>query len=204
MLRMADGPVAALPPGFDAYAGYVNRSGIGITFPGVVAKFPNALHLSITTDGAPAQVADVERGAMTSWRGYPVGYCAVSGVMAQVAKDGRPEKLWTAHYTGTPHICGPHSCAYPGLTIDADGTQWTSGAYDESLLLDSFFNYGGADMGLTISADGCTIAGISPAGHVLVFSADPTKSYAARWQPNEGVSVSDVTAVVGGAFAVAV
>ena len=32
-LRMVDGPVANLPPGFDAYAGYVNRSGIGITYP---------------------------------------------------------------------------------------------------------------------------------------------------------------------------
>lgn len=203
-LRMADGPVGALPVGMDAYAGYVDASGIGITFPGVVVRFPDERHLSISVHGHPAQVGDVERGALKSWRGYPVGYTMVSNVMAQVAADGRPAKLWTAHYTEHPHICGPHSCAYPGLTIDADGTQWHSGSYDESLLLDDFFDFGGSDMALTISSDGCTIAGVSPAGHVLVFSADPTKGYAARWQPNEGVSVSDVTAVVGAPYAVAV
>lgn len=204
-LTMADGPVAALPAGQDAYAGYVDASGIGVTFPGVVTRFPDARHLSISVHGNPAQVGDVEKGALKSWRGYPVGYTMVSNVMAQVAKDGRPEKLWTAHYDPAigAHICGPHSCAYPGLTIAADGTQWRNGSYDESLLLDDFFDFGGSDMALTISADGCTIGGISPAGHVLVFSADPTKRYAARWQPNEGVSVSDVTAVVGPNYVVA-
>ena len=37
MIRMADGPVANIPSGFNApgfaVAGYVNRSGIGVTFP---------------------------------------------------------------------------------------------------------------------------------------------------------------------------
>jgi hypothetical protein len=139
---MADGPVVNLPGGFDAYAGYVNRSGIGITFPGVVARFPTAAHLSITTDGAPALCADVESGAMKSWAGYPCGYCAVSNVNALVARFDRPRKLWTAHYDPAlgAHICSP--ACWPGLVTTADGTQWTDhgGVYDQSLLCDNFFD----------------------------------------------------------------
>jgi hypothetical protein len=87
---MADGPVDKLPPGLDAYAGYVNKSGIGMTYPGVVAKYPNAHHLSITTNGEYAMCADVEKGAMTTWKGYTYGYCSVSNVNALVARYGRP------------------------------------------------------------------------------------------------------------------
>jgi hypothetical protein len=142
MLRMADGPVANLPPGMDAYAGYVNKSGIGITYPDIIIKFPNAQHLSITTNGSIAQCADVEPGAMSSWTGYDYGYCAVSDVNTLIAQYGRPKKLWTAHYDPNlgAHICSP--ACWPGLTTTADGTQWTdhNGAYDESLLSDTFFD----------------------------------------------------------------
>ena len=138
---MADGPVANLPAGLDAYAGYVDDSGIGVTYPGVVAKFPNALHLSIATHGAPAMCADCESGAMTSWAGYTYGYCAVSNVNNFVARFGRPVKLWTAHYDPNigAHICSP--ACWPGLVTTADGTQWTDhgGVWDESLLADDFF-----------------------------------------------------------------
>lgn len=138
-LRMADGPPSNLPPGLNAYAGYVNKSGIGITYPMIVAKFPDAQHLSITTNGSPAMCADVERGAMTDWRGYEYGYCAVSDVNNLIAAFGRPRKLWTAHYNGVAHICSP--ACWPGLTTTADGTQWTDhgGLWDESLLADDFF-----------------------------------------------------------------
>ena len=197
-LSMADGAIALLPPGMDAYAGYVDDSGIGVTFPGIVVAFPDARYLSISVHGNPALCADVEHGAMTDWTGYPVGYCSVADVMAQVAAHGRPKRLWTAHYTETPHICGPGTCAFPGLMFDVDGTQWHSGAYDESLLNDDFFDFEGSDMALAISSDGCTIAGISPSGHLLVFSADPDKGYGVRWQPSQGVSVSDVTDGIGG------
>ena len=142
-LRMGDGPVANLPAGLDAVAGYVNQSGIGQTYPEVVAKFPNARHLSITTDGTAALVADVESGAMSEWTGYPYGYCAVSNVNALIARYGRPRKLWTAHYDPSigAHICSP--ACWPGLVTTADGTQWTNhGAanWDESLLADDFFD----------------------------------------------------------------
>lgn len=138
---MADGPVSNLPPGLDAYAGYVNISGIGITYPMVVAKYPNAQHLSITTNGSPAMCADVESGAMSDWSGYDYGYCSVSRVNELVAKFGRPRKLWTAHQDPKigAHICSP--ACWPGLVTTADGTQWIDhdGAWDESLLEDNFF-----------------------------------------------------------------
>ena len=135
---MADGPVANLPPGMDAYGGYVNRSGIGITYPQVVAAFPGAIHFSITTDGAPAQCADVESGAMQDWTGYDYGYCSVSNVNHVIARFGRPRRLWTSHYSGTAHICSP--ACWPGLVTTADGTQWVDhGGWDESQLADNFF-----------------------------------------------------------------
>ena len=140
-LRMADGPPTNLPAGLDAYAGYVNRSGIGITWPQVVADHPGAHLLSITTDGATAMCADVESGAMVSWAGYDYGYCSVSNVNRLIGLYGRPAKLWTAHADPAigSHICSP-TC-WPGLVTTADGTQWTDhgGLWDESLLADDFF-----------------------------------------------------------------
>ena len=139
-LRMADGPVANLPPGLDAYAGYVNASGIGVTYPGVVAAFPDAQHLSITTNGSAAMCADVESGAMADWTGYDYGYCSISSVNSMISTFGRPRKLWTAHYDPNlgAHICSP--ACWPGLVTTADGTQWVDhGGWDESLLNDDFF-----------------------------------------------------------------
>lgn len=53
-------------------------------------------------------------------------------------------RLWSAHYTRVPHICGPASCRE--LATGADGTQWTDRAFnrnlDQSLLLPSFFGDG--------------------------------------------------------------
>jgi len=141
-LRMADGPVDNLPPGLDAYAGYIDNSGIGQTYAGVVLKFPNARHLSISVHGNPADAADVEFGAMEDWSGYEYGYCSVSRVNELVAKYGRPRKLWTAHQDPAigAHICSP--ACWPGLVTTADGTQWIDhgGAWDESLLADDFFD----------------------------------------------------------------
>lgn len=144
MLRMADGPPPNLPPGLDAYAGYVNQSGIGVTWSQIVADHPDALHLSITTDGSAAMCADVERGAMGQWTGYPVGYSDASHAGLLIFNYGRPRKLWTAHHNDVPHICTSSKC-WPSSPVDwvADGTQWTDhqGAWDESLLAADFFDF---------------------------------------------------------------
>jgi hypothetical protein len=141
-LKMGDGPVANLPAGLDAYGGYVNRSGIGVTYPGVVSKFPTAKHLSITTNGSAALCADVESGAMRDWTHYTYGYCSVSAANVLIARFGRPKKLWLAHYDPNlgAHICSPR--CWPGLVTEADGTQWVdhNGQWDESLLKDDFFD----------------------------------------------------------------
>lgn len=153
-LRMADGPVANLPPGLDAYAGYVVASGIGETWT-EVQQIPATYHLSISAryPGHPAMCGDVEPGALSSWAGYTVGYTNLANVTNQILIDGRPEKLWVAHYTNVPHICSELVCdpfhkygagnvgGYTGWV--ADGTQWTThnNTWDESLLNDDFFSF---------------------------------------------------------------
>ena len=201
-LRMADGPVANLPPGLDAYAGYVDNSGIGITWP-EVQQIPAANHLSISVWGNPAMCADIEAGAMSSWAGYDYGYCSVSAVNSLIARFGRPRKLWTAHYDPSfgAHICSP--ICWPGLVTTADGTQWTDhGSWDESLLADDFFGTptpptpppvkGTTDVSSRFKrlTDGTAIAvEITPIGQVWVKNAAPnTFLQTAKNQEIPGVS----------------
>lgn len=204
-LRMADGPVANLPTGFDAYAGYVDDGGDGITYPDVVKRYPNALHLSISVHRNPADCADVESGAMRSWKGYRVGYCSAGRARTQVSSTGRPEKLWTAHYGMGAHICGPRTCGTIPWT--ADGTQWIdhTGKWDESLLRDDFFGPVPAvqqptkpeekDMTtFTLLPDGrATVTGASPSNHLLVF----TTTAPFDGTPTQEWSVQDVTDRIG-------
>lgn len=149
------------PAGAAAYAGYVD-GGIGNqpNYAWLVSAFPGAHHMSITLFDADADAADVENGAMTpaevpGWharqvaRGVarPVIYASAftmnEDILPVLSSAGiaRPSvRLWTAHYDGE-HICGPGSCG--ALSVDADGTQWTSAAMgrvlDQSLLLGNFF-----------------------------------------------------------------
>ncbi len=64
-------------------------------------------------------------------------------VLSQAGIARAQTRLWTAHYGLGEHICGPGSCG--ALSIDADGTQWTSSArglvLDQSLLLEDFFTH---------------------------------------------------------------
>jgi hypothetical protein len=203
-LRMADGPVADLPPGMDAYAGYVNESGIGITWPGVLmmAAKELAVAFSITTNGSPAQCADVESGAMSDWTGYSYGYCSVSNVNALIARFGRPKKLWTAHQDPAlgRHICSP--LCWPGLVTEADGTQWIDhGGWDESVLLDHFFELAPPPpkeyeiMDSVVAPDGAIVShavgavGSPIAGHYLEITRSPGKQGLA---PQGTVSVIDL------------
>jgi hypothetical protein len=77
---------------------------------------------------------------------HPVVYTSVSNVPAllgALAKDGIKRldiRLWTAHYTGRPHLCGPQ-CGF-GMSTTADATQYTNHALgrtlDASLCRDGF------------------------------------------------------------------
>jgi hypothetical protein len=151
------------PAGAAAYAAYVD-GGLGDqpNYAYIVSTFPRAQHLSIALFASNnADCLDVEPGAavpsdIPGWytrqvaRGIkrPVLYASASAmndqilpVLSQAGIARAKTRLWSAHYGLGEHICGPRSCGQ--LSIDADGTQWTSSArglvLDQSLLLDSFF-----------------------------------------------------------------
>ncbi len=55
-----------------------------------------------------------------------VAYASASSMQSVIsvlrqAKLSNDVLLWSAHYTNSPHICGPKTCGYP----QADMTQWT-------------------------------------------------------------------------------
>lgn len=160
--------VANLTDAADAYLGYVN--GRWPTYPAVVARFPGkpVLSLAVSAD-ADAEGCDCEAGNLTpaqvpGWvkrqlaRGLtqPVVYAsasAMAGVLSALKAAGIQRtqvRLLSAHYGAGKHICGPNTCAYPGVPA-CDGTQWTDKApgtggsrIDESILQDGFFS--GGDM----------------------------------------------------------
>ena len=150
------------PPGLAAAAAYVDgHIGDQPNFAYIVREFPKAQHISITLLDGDALAADVENGAMTpaevpGWharqvaRGIarPIVYASTYTMQEQIlpalVRAGislSSTRLWTAHYGLGEHICGPASCG--ALSVNADGTQWTSSAMglvlDQSLLVADFF-----------------------------------------------------------------
>jgi hypothetical protein len=151
------------PSGAAAYAGYVDGSiGDQPNYAYIVSAFPKAQHLSIALFSSNnADALDVEPGAsipsdIPAWynrqraRGIqrPCVYASASAMNdnilpvlsgANIARSA--VRLWSAHYTGGAHICGPGTCG--ALSVNADGTQWTPTAgglvLDQSLLLENFF-----------------------------------------------------------------
>lgn len=147
------------------FAGYVDGNlGDQPDYAWLVKNRPGSPILSIALkSGNDAQCLDIEPGAATpesaaGWyerqkaRGIsrPALYASASKMESDVvpvitaAGIARESvRLWTAHYESElgAHICGPSSCRE--LSIDADGTQWTTNAMgrdlDQSLLLANFF-----------------------------------------------------------------
>jgi hypothetical protein len=162
-LRMLDSITPAnLPPGADAYLGYVD--GHWANAAAVKAKFPGkpvltmAVFASSDAEGADCETGDMMPAQIPGWvkrqaaRGVhrPVVYASASvipAVLAALTGAGIARadvRLLSAHYS-TRHICGPATCAYPGVPA-CDGTQWRDNApgaggsqVDESALLDDFF-----------------------------------------------------------------
>jgi len=151
-----------IPKNAEAVAGYVN--GRWPTYKEVVRRWPKAHHLSIAvSSNADADCLDVEPGDATNavapaWVrkqmslgvARPVVYTSVSNAKALLAELGKAGigrhqvRLWTAHYTGKEHLCGP-KCGF-GMNTTADATQWTDRALgrslDQSLAVDTFFDRG--------------------------------------------------------------
>jgi hypothetical protein len=152
--------VGAIPADAPAVAGYIG--GPWPTYVQLLQRFPRAHHLSIAVNASEdAECLDIEYLDATpdqapAWvkrqlaRGVerPVVYASVSAmpsVLTALQHDGiafSSVRIWTAHYTGTAHLCVPQACG-PGLQANADATQWTDhaldSALDESLCADTFF-----------------------------------------------------------------
>ena len=155
---------ANLPAGADAYLGYVD--GYWPDYKDEVAKFTSAHIIGLTVKGAQiGDGCDIENGDLSASSGAqwihdaqgrvvrPIAYSSVSEmetVISEASGLGLTRdkyRVFTAHYTYSPHICGPSTCAYPGLTQPADATQWTDKKMglngvliDQSMLSDGFFN----------------------------------------------------------------
>lgn len=143
-----------------AYAGYVDGRFANVAE--IRDRFPGAHVLSIavfaehdadcldieTGDATPEQAAAWFLRQKTRGAARPCLYASAFVMDTQVLPAIRAAgisretvRLWSAHYTGSPHRCGPASCRELGT--DADGTQWTDRALgrnlDQSLLADDFF-----------------------------------------------------------------
>lgn len=104
------------------------------TYDAVIADAPGWFK---TTQAAGAKAKD--------FRYYPKLYTSASNVASLIStmtKAGIARNrymIWSAHYTGSAHICGPKTCGYP----QADATQWTSSyqgvSLDASLCYGYFF-----------------------------------------------------------------
>jgi hypothetical protein len=141
-----DTSVELIPRFARAVAGYVN--GLYITVPALRLRFKGRRIVTIAVSSAArAQFLDIESGNATiadapGWwernkdlgaRGFYIAESEAAALVAYLEAHGihRHEYiLWTAHYDGTRHICGPTSCGCP---VEADGTQWTDRANNESL-----------------------------------------------------------------------
>jgi hypothetical protein len=162
-LIMYDSVTASqLPAGAYAYAGYVD--GAYANFEEIARTFPHAKLLSITTSGNPgadAHAVDDENGDANNPQAVafvraklaerPVAYTQASNLLAleddlSVVGPRSSYRLWSAHYTGVPHLCSRLVCGY-GSNTPADATQYAADPYnytmgrniDISVLSENFF-----------------------------------------------------------------
>lgn len=140
-----DTSIDLIPRVARAVAGYVN--GLYVTVPGLRLRFKGRriVTIAVSSDAA-AHFLDIEAGNATiadapGWwgrnkahaRGFYIAESEAAEFVAYLQAHGihRHEYvLWTAHYDGTRHICGPKTC---GCAVEADGTQWTDRANGKSL-----------------------------------------------------------------------
>lgn len=142
--------VDEIPSNAPAVAGYVD--GIYNTFKDLLTRFPKAKHLSIavfskdsatcldceTGDATPAEVPPWVHERKLEGKVRPMVYGSASEWRNRIWPELRAAgfkrddiRVWTAHYTFEPHICGPKTCGE--LPFTADGTQWTDKALGRNL-----------------------------------------------------------------------
>jgi hypothetical protein len=136
-------PASALS-GLDVEAVAAYADGLYANAGAVRQEFPRAHLLEVDVSGAGVgDAGDFERGDMVyadagGWAKRriaagvhrPVVYFQVSAwdeVMQSLRAAGLTRadvRVWTAHYTGRPHLCS--SACEPGIDGHADATQWGS------------------------------------------------------------------------------
>lgn len=141
-----------IPTSAEVIGYYVN--GLYANGTQIAKLFPKARLVGITvTASAKADVLDVETGDATIAQIYgwlkaypksdattlPVIYINAGNVQLMMAtmkangfKQGTDYLIWSAHYTGSAHICGPKTCGATG-PYAVNGTQWTDAADNRSL-----------------------------------------------------------------------
>jgi hypothetical protein len=158
MIRMYDSiTVGEIPANAQAVAGYTG--GKWPTANELAKRFPNAKRLTIAVRAADdGECLDIETGDASpsdapAWfhrqiaRGVkrPCFYTSLSNVntllhaLTTAGIQRSRYRVWSAHYTGTAHLCGPQE----GIATHADATQYWDKALgrnlDVSLCEDSFF-----------------------------------------------------------------
>lgn len=141
-----DTSVDLIPATARAVAGYVN--GAYRTVAALRLRFKGRRIVTIAVNSlGHAMFLDIERGNATiadapGWwernkdhgaRGFYISESDAAALVAYLEAHGihRHEYvLWTAHYWGPRHICGPKTC---GCSVEADGTQWTDRSNHKSL-----------------------------------------------------------------------
>jgi len=160
LARMADAvDVAALPPGLPAYAGYVDGYS---TFHALCKRFyPYAHCLSITVEGGPAEIADLENGTFGGGTQPEIVAAGVRWLQRRLAERvWRPGLYFPVSWQTAveaeldrelPHeprssyrLWGAHWVDFEPDTIPAglDAVQWEGGvdaAYDLSVVAADFF-----------------------------------------------------------------
>jgi hypothetical protein len=141
-----DTSVELIPRTARAVAGYVN--GAYRTVGALRIRFKGRRIVTIAVNSlGRAQFLDIERGNATiadapGWwkrekehgaRGFYIAESEAEALVNHLEAHGIKQHgyvLWTAHYWGPRHICGPTSC---GCVVEADGTQWTDRSRGKSL-----------------------------------------------------------------------
>jgi hypothetical protein len=153
-----DTSVELIPRSARAVAGYVN--GAYKTVPALRQRFKGRRIVTIAVSSdAHAQFLDIEPGNATiadapGWwarnkkhgaRGFYIAESEAASLVTYLKERGihrHQYVLWTAHYAGYRHICGPKAC---GCRVEADGTQWTDRSngrsLDESKLKPAFWRW---------------------------------------------------------------
>lgn len=200
MITMFDSVTNSLLPAGFAYAAYTDGKFANTSQ--IRARFPHASILTIavfarddadcldveTGDATPAQAAGWVTRQLARGIKRPCLYASAS-VMPQILSAMKAAgvsrnllRLWSAHYTFQPHICGPATCRE--MPISADGTQFTDRArgvnLDQSLLLDDFF--GKALTSLESIVNDFPVLTLPPAGQPFMSDADFPHWYIRRAQ----------------------